>query len=87
LPQGYRIEWTGEFEEVEEAQNRLFVAVPPQAALCVVQLRSRSLIVIAGIPFAVGGGIQEQPKIMRADVRLLVTTDRHHPAPPAADPF
>ena len=63
LPQGYRIEWTGEFEELEEAQNRLFIAIPVSLLLILGLLYAlfnsvrESLIVIAGIPFAVGGGI------------------------------
>ena len=53
----------GEFEELEEAQKRLFVTVPLSIlyilALLYTQFNSirDSLLVLTGIPFAVAGGI------------------------------
>jgi cobalt-zinc-cadmium resistance protein CzcA len=63
LPPGYRIVWAGEFEDLQNAQARLAVIVPISLLLIVVLLYSLfnslgdSLMVLAGIPFAVGGGI------------------------------
>ncbi len=63
LPNGYRLVWVGEFEELEEAQKRLFVTVPLSIlyilALLYTQFNSirDSLLVLTGIPFAVAGGI------------------------------
>ncbi len=63
LPTGYRMEWAGEFEELEQAQKRLAIVVPLSLALILGLLfglfRSirDSLLVLTGIPFAVAGGI------------------------------
>ncbi|MDP1238623.1 efflux RND transporter permease subunit, partial [Klebsiella pneumoniae] len=38
LPQGYRIEWAGEFEELEQAKQRLAVMVPISILLILVLL-------------------------------------------------
>jgi cobalt-zinc-cadmium resistance protein CzcA len=63
LPAGYRIAWAGEFEDLQNAQERLAVIVPVSLLLIVVLLYSLfnslrdSLLVLAGIPFAVGGGV------------------------------
>ena len=62
LPQGYRIDWAGEFEDLRLAKQRLAVVVPIAMALIVVLLYALfnslrySLLALAGIPFAVGGG-------------------------------
>ncbi len=55
--------WAGEFEELQAAQKRLEIIVPISLALIMVllyglfnSLRDR-LVVLAGIPFAIAGGI------------------------------
>jgi cobalt-zinc-cadmium resistance protein CzcA len=63
LPQGYRIEWAGEFEELQHAKKRLEVIVPVSLALIMVLLYGLfgsvrdSVLALAGIPFALAGGV------------------------------
>jgi heavy metal efflux system protein len=63
LPSGYRIEWAGEFEELQQAKSRLAIIVPVSLVLILVLLYGLfnslrdSLMALAGIPFAIGGGI------------------------------
>src|SRR5208283_3861751 len=63
LPNGYRIEWAGEFEELQEATKRLELIVPLSLVLIIAMLYGLfnslldSLLVLAGIPFAVAGGV------------------------------
>jgi cobalt-zinc-cadmium resistance protein CzcA len=63
LPPGYRIAWAGEFESLQNAQARLAVIVPISLLLIVVLLYGLfnslgdSLMVLMGIPFAIGGGV------------------------------
>jgi cobalt-zinc-cadmium resistance protein CzcA len=63
LPTGYRMEWAGEFEELEQAQRRLQIVVPLSLLLILGLLYALfnsirdSLLVLTGIPFAVAGGI------------------------------
>jgi cobalt-zinc-cadmium resistance protein CzcA len=63
LPSGYRIEWAGEFESLQQAQGRLAIIVPISLAMILVLLYGLfnsvrdSLMALAGIPFAVGGGV------------------------------
>ncbi|MGO9426210.1 MAG: efflux RND transporter permease subunit [Steroidobacteraceae bacterium] len=63
LPTGYRILWAGEFEDLQTAQKRLAVFVPMSLMLILVLLYSLfnsvrdSLLALAGIPFAVAGGV------------------------------
>jgi cobalt-zinc-cadmium resistance protein CzcA len=63
LPTGYRLVWAGEFEDLELAQKRLEVIVPISLVLILVLLYGLfnslrdSLLALAGIPFAIGGGI------------------------------
>jgi heavy metal efflux system protein len=63
LPQGYRVVWAGEFEELQAAQKRLEFVVPISLALIMVLLYGLfnslrdSLVALAGIPFAIAGGI------------------------------
>jgi cobalt-zinc-cadmium resistance protein CzcA len=63
LPSGYRIEWAGEFEELQLAKQRLEVIVPISLALILVLLYSLfnslrdSLLALAGIPFSIAGGV------------------------------
>ena len=63
LPTGYRLVWAGEFEDLQLAQKRLAVIVPISLVLIIVMLYSLfnsirdSFLALAGIPFAIGGGI------------------------------
>ena len=63
LPSGYRIVWAGEFEDLQLAQKRLAIIVPAALALIIVLLYALfnsltdSLFALAGIPFAIGGGV------------------------------
>ncbi len=63
LPNGYRIVWAGEFEELQQAKTRLAIIVPISLALILALLYllfnslRDSLMALAGIPFAVGGGV------------------------------
>jgi heavy metal efflux system protein len=63
LPPGYRIVWSGEFEDLQLAKKRLEVIVPISLALILVLLYGLfnsfrdSLLALAGIPFAVAGGV------------------------------
>jgi cobalt-zinc-cadmium resistance protein CzcA len=63
LPAGYRIIWSGEFDNLEAAKARLMIVVPVTLLLIFVLLYSLfnsvrdSLLALAGIPFAVGGGL------------------------------
>lgn len=63
LPAGYRILWSGEFEDLQRAKARLAVIIPITFLLIMVLLYALfnslrdSLLSIAGIPFAVAGGI------------------------------
>jgi cobalt-zinc-cadmium resistance protein CzcA len=63
LPVGYRIIWAGEFEDLETAKKRLEIVVPISLALILVLLYGLfnslrdSLLALAGIPFAIAGGI------------------------------
>ena len=63
MPAGYRIVWAGEFEDLQTAKHRLGVFVPMSLALILVLLYSLfnsvrdSLLALAGIPFAVAGGV------------------------------
>ena len=63
LPTGYRIIWAGEFEDLELAKARLEVVVPISLIIILVLLYGLfnslrdSLLALAGIPFAIAGGI------------------------------
>jgi heavy metal efflux system protein len=63
LPEGYRLIWAGEFEDLQKAQERLAVIVPISLVFILVLLYGLfnslrdSLLALAGIPFAVAGGI------------------------------
>ncbi len=63
LPQGYRMEWSGEFGALQDAKQRLLVIVPLSLILILALLYALfnsvrdSFIALSGIPFAVAGGI------------------------------
>jgi heavy metal efflux system protein len=63
LPNGYQILWAGEFDDLQSAKKRLMVVVPITLLLILVLLYGLfnslrdSLLAVAGIPFAIGGGL------------------------------
>lgn len=63
LPNGYQILWAGEFEDLQNAKERLVIVIPITLLLILVLLYGLfnslrdSLLALAGIPFAIGGGI------------------------------
>lgn len=63
LPEGYRITWSGEFENQERAMKRLMVVVPLSILFIFLLLFDAfgslrdALLIIANIPFALIGGI------------------------------
>jgi heavy metal efflux system protein len=63
LPNGYRFDWAGEFEELQQAGRRLSIIVPISILLILVLLYGLfnslidSLLALAAIPFAVAGGL------------------------------
>jgi cobalt-zinc-cadmium resistance protein CzcA len=63
LPTGYRIIWAGEFEELQQAKERLAIIVPVSLVLILMLLYSLfnsfrdSFLALAGIPFSVAGGV------------------------------
>jgi heavy metal efflux system protein len=63
LPNGYQILWAGEFDDLRNAKQRLLVVVPITLLLILVLLYGLfnslrdSLLAVAGIPFAIGGGL------------------------------
>ena len=69
LPTGYRIDWAGEFDSLQQAKKRLAIILPITFVLIMVLLYGLfnsfrdSLLALLGLPFAVSGG-----KIGRAHV-------------------
>jgi len=63
LPQGYRIEWAGEFDELQLARRRLAIVLPIAVGMILVLLYTLfnsvldSLLTLAGIPFSIAGGL------------------------------
>jgi cobalt-zinc-cadmium resistance protein CzcA len=63
LPNGYQILWAGEFDDLQSAKQRLMIVVPITLLLILVLLYGLfnslrdSLLAVAGIPFAIGGGL------------------------------
>jgi cobalt-zinc-cadmium resistance protein CzcA len=63
LPTGYRIDWAGEFEWLQQAKKRLGIILPITFALIMVLLYGLfnsfrdSLLALLGLPFAVSGGV------------------------------
>src|SRR5579863_2317675 len=63
LPTGYRIDWAGEFDSLQQAKKRLAVILPITFVLILVLLYGLfnsfrdSLLALLGLPFAVSGGI------------------------------
>ena len=63
LPEGYRIEWAGEFEELQQAKKRLALVLPIAMGTILVLLYTLfnsmrdSLLTLAAIPFSIAGGV------------------------------
>ncbi len=63
LPVGYRMVWSGEFGDLQEAKKRLAVAVPISLLLILMLLYSlfnnmlECVLTLFGIPFAMAGGV------------------------------
>jgi heavy metal efflux system protein len=63
LPTGYRIDWAGEFEWLQQAKKRLTVILPVTFVFIMVLLYGlfnsfrHSLLALLGLPFAISGGI------------------------------
>ncbi|HEY1784893.1 MAG TPA: CusA/CzcA family heavy metal efflux RND transporter [Pirellulales bacterium] len=63
LPRGYRLQWGGQFENIERAQQRLLLVVPLSLALITGLLflayrtAGDALVVLASVPMACAGGV------------------------------
>ncbi len=63
LPVGYRIEWSGEFEWLQQAKRRLAVILPITLVFIMILLYTLfnsvrdTLLALLGLPFAICGGI------------------------------
>ncbi|MGB6511074.1 MAG: CusA/CzcA family heavy metal efflux RND transporter, partial [Xanthobacteraceae bacterium] len=63
LPPGYRIEWSGEFEWLQQAKERLAVILPITLVFIMILLYTLfnsvrdTFLALLGLPFAIGGGI------------------------------
>ncbi|MBC8137070.1 MAG: efflux RND transporter permease subunit [Fibrella sp.] len=63
LPPGYRIEWGGQFENLQRAQARLYIVVPLALSLIFLLLfltfgsARQAGMIFSGVPLAVTGGI------------------------------
>lgn len=63
LPSGYYVTWGGQFENLQNAQERLMIVVPVALFLIFILLFSsfgsikQSLLIFTGVPFAIVGGI------------------------------
>ena len=63
LPPGYRVEWGGQFEQLEDATRRLAVVIPLALALIFVLLFTSfgaarpAAIIFLNVPFAATGGV------------------------------
>jgi len=63
LPTGYRIDWAGEFEWLQQAKKRLAIILPITLVFIMVLLYGlfnsfrNSILALLGLPFAISGGI------------------------------
>src|SRR5262249_44204876 len=77
MPEGYSVEWTGEFGALVEAKKRLAFIVPLSLLLILMLLYGLfnsvrdSLLALSGIPFAVCGGILG---LLLADLNFSVSS-------------
>ena len=63
LPEGYRMEWAGQYDQLKEEQKRLAKIVPVSLAIILLLLYAtfdslkNALLVLAAVPFALVGGV------------------------------
>jgi heavy metal efflux system protein len=63
LPTGYRMIWAGEFEDLQQAKERLAIIVPISLVFiigllyCLFNSMLECFLTLAGIPFAIAGGV------------------------------
>lgn len=63
LPAGYRLQWTGQYEFLQELEQRLRVVIPLTLVLVVILLYmamrgwAQTLLVLLSLPFAVAGSV------------------------------
>jgi len=63
LPAGYRLQWTGQYEFLQELEERLRVVIPLTLGLVVILLYmamrgwAQTLLVLLSLPFAVAGSV------------------------------
>ncbi|MCR9062163.1 MAG: efflux RND transporter permease subunit, partial [Rhodobacteraceae bacterium] len=63
LPQGYSIAWSGQFEQMQEASERLAIAIPTAVLIIFVLLMlhfgklDRTIIIMMSLPFGLIGGL------------------------------
>ena len=63
LPTGYRLDWAGEFEWLQQAKKRLAIILPITFVMIVVLLYGLfnswrdSMLALLGLPFAISGGL------------------------------
>lgn len=63
LPPGYAISWSGQFEQMQEARERLMIAIPAVVLIIFVLLMlhfgklDRTLIIMLSLPFGLIGGL------------------------------
>lgn len=63
LPPGYSIQWSGQFEQMIEARERLSIAIPAAALIILVLLMlhfgrlDRTVIIMLSLPFGLIGGL------------------------------
>ncbi len=63
LPAGYAIEWSGQFEQMLEAESRMSIAIPTATLIIFVLLMvhfgklDRTLMVMLSLPFGLMGGV------------------------------
>lgn len=63
LPAGYAVEWAGQYEQLEEANKQLTIAIPAAIAIIFLLLMvhfgrlDRTLIIMASLPFGLVGGL------------------------------
>ncbi len=82
LPDGYRLEWGGQFENMERARKRLSIVVPLALLSILVllyatyQTATDTVLVFASVPFAAAGGLlalwlREMPLSISAAVGFI----------------
>lgn len=85
LPAGYRMEWGGTFQNLQEGKLRLAIAVPVTFMIIMVLLYStfrslrQSLLIFTGIPLALTGGvfaltIREMPFSISAGIGFIAVS-------------